>query len=119
MTTALIPPTNCKINYYQFIFFILVFFFFYKQNIVYNLFSSRSNKDAMTYEDVSLLCDLFYLPFEHGSAGTQILHDFNWLKTHAHVVCNSRSTNGCAADVSDTTVKDPEVKLTFCLLINI
>lgn len=63
----------------------------------------------MTYEDVSLLCDLFYLPFEHGSAGTQILHDFNWLKTHAHVVCNSLLSNGCGADVSETTMKDPEV----------
>lgn len=69
----------------------------------------RHDKDPMTYEDVALLCDLFYLPFEHGSGGTQILHDFNWLKTHAHVVCNNHASNGCTTDVAGRAMKDPEV----------
>lgn len=30
-----------------------------------------------------LLCDLFYLPFEHGSRGLRLMHDFHWLTTHA------------------------------------
>lgn len=40
----------------------------------------------LTHEDLSLLCDLFYLPFEHGGQGIQILQEFNWLKSNAHVV---------------------------------
>lgn len=40
----------------------------------------------LTHEDLSLLCDLFYLPFEHGGQGIQLLQEFNWLKSNAHVV---------------------------------
>ncbi|KAK3932161.1 Protein O-GlcNAcase [Frankliniella fusca] len=69
-----------------------------------------AEKQSMTYEDVALLCDLFYLPFEHGSGGTQILHDFNWLKTHAHVVCRNHPINGCSPDVSEEGMKNPEVQ---------
>ncbi|KAI4497198.1 hypothetical protein M0802_007682 [Mischocyttarus mexicanus] len=50
---------------------------------------SLSMKDAdkqLTQEDLCLLCDLFYLPFEHGGQGIQLLQEFNWLKSNAHVV---------------------------------
>lgn len=40
----------------------------------------------LTYEDLSLLCDLFYLPFEHGGQGIQLLQEFNWLKSNAYLV---------------------------------
>ncbi|XP_003426978.1 protein O-GlcNAcase isoform X2 [Nasonia vitripennis] len=40
----------------------------------------------LTTEDLSLLCDLFYLPFEHGGQGIQLLQEFNWLKSNAHIV---------------------------------
>ncbi|KAL1137769.1 hypothetical protein AAG570_009465 [Ranatra chinensis] len=40
----------------------------------------------MNVEDVSLLCDLFYLPFEHGTQGVQLLQEFYWLHTNAHLV---------------------------------
>ncbi|KAJ8715469.1 hypothetical protein PYW07_009951 [Mythimna separata] len=39
--------------------------------------------NALVADDLLLLCDLFYLPFEHGSRGLRLLHDFNWLSTHA------------------------------------
>ncbi|KAH9629905.1 hypothetical protein HF086_008196 [Spodoptera exigua] len=39
--------------------------------------------NALVADDLLLLCDLFYLPFEHGSRGLRLLHDFNWLTTHA------------------------------------
>ncbi|XP_072935838.1 protein O-GlcNAcase [Epargyreus clarus] len=39
--------------------------------------------NAITADDLVLLCDLFYLPFEHGSRGLRLMHDFNWLTTHA------------------------------------
>ncbi|XP_015429236.1 PREDICTED: protein O-GlcNAcase [Dufourea novaeangliae] len=50
---------------------------------------SQDSIDAdkrLTQEDLSLLCDLFYLPFEHGGQGIQLLQEFNWLKSNAHVV---------------------------------
>lgn len=40
----------------------------------------------LTHEDILLLCDLFYLPFEHGGQGIQLLQEFNWLKSNAHIV---------------------------------
>ncbi|CAB3257687.1 unnamed protein product [Arctia plantaginis] len=38
---------------------------------------------ALTADDLVLLCDLFYLPFEHGSRGLRLLHDYHWLTAHA------------------------------------
>lgn len=40
----------------------------------------------LTEEDLLLLCDLFYLPFEHGPQSVQFLTEFNWLKSNAHLV---------------------------------
>ncbi|KAG6462439.1 protein O-GlcNAcase isoform X2 [Manduca sexta] len=45
--------------------------------------SESMESHALVAEDLVLLCDLFYLPFEHGSRGLRLLHDFNWLATHA------------------------------------
>ncbi|XP_034837403.1 protein O-GlcNAcase isoform X1 [Maniola hyperantus] len=44
---------------------------------------SSLEPDALTTDDLLLLCDLFYLPFEHGSRGLRMMHDFYWLTTHA------------------------------------
>jgi len=41
-----------------------------------------------------LLCDLFYLPFEHGSRGQKLLVEFNWLKGNANVILQDRSAGG-------------------------
>ncbi|XP_052752781.1 LOW QUALITY PROTEIN: uncharacterized protein LOC113514282 [Galleria mellonella] len=38
---------------------------------------------SLCAEDLVLLCDAFYLPFEHGSRGLRLLHDFHWLACHA------------------------------------
>ncbi|KAL8621289.1 hypothetical protein ACOMHN_008114 [Nucella lapillus] len=38
----------------------------------------------MTEEDVHLLVDLFYLPFEHGSKSLQLLQCLHWLTVNAH-----------------------------------
>ncbi|KAJ3642974.1 hypothetical protein Zmor_025718 [Zophobas morio] len=43
-------------------------------------------ENELTFEDLALLCDLFYLPFEHGGQGLQLLQEFNWLKSNAHIV---------------------------------
>lgn len=45
-----------------------------------------SKDKDLTAADLTLLCDLFYLPFEHGGSGIQLLQEFHWLKTNAQVV---------------------------------
>lgn len=42
----------------------------------------------MTIDDLNLLCDLFYLPFEHGSKALQLLNEFYWLKSNALLLIN-------------------------------
>ena len=44
----------------------------------------------LTVEDVSLLIDLFYLPFEHGAQGMQLLNEFQWLKSNGYLVADYR-----------------------------
>jgi protein O-GlcNAcase/histone acetyltransferase len=46
--------------------------------------------NLLTYDDVSLLVDLFYLPFEHGGHGLQLLNEFHWLKSNGHLVSDYR-----------------------------
>lgn len=45
-----------------------------------------TNDSNVSIEDLWLLCDLFYLPFEHGSKGLTILNEFHWLKNNASVL---------------------------------
>ncbi|KAG5894231.1 hypothetical protein JTB14_002280 [Gonioctena quinquepunctata] len=56
------------------------------QMLVENNSDIERIKADLTYEDLALLCDLFYLPFEHGGQGLQLLQEFNWLKSNAHLV---------------------------------
>lgn len=57
----------------------------------------------LTHEDLSLLCDLFYLPFEHGGQGIQLLQEFNWLKSNASVLVkkSNEEKDSCKPDVSN------------------
>lgn len=61
----------------------------------------------LTHEDLSLLCDLFYLPFEHGGQGIQLLQEFNWLKSNAYVVMkkSKEEESTSESDVSYITSK--------------
>lgn len=52
----------------------------------------------LTHEDLSLLCDLFYLPFEHGGQGVQLLQEFNWLKSNAYVVMKKSKEEESASE---------------------
>ncbi len=40
----------------------------------------------LTSEDIHLLVDLFYLPFEHGSIGVNMLQEIHYLKMNAHII---------------------------------
>lgn len=50
--------------------------------------SSEANLQTITAADISLMCDLFYLPFEHGNRALRLLNEFNWLKSNAAVLVN-------------------------------
>ncbi|KAM4704281.1 protein O-GlcNAcase [Rhinophrynus dorsalis] len=42
--------------------------------------------EAVSLEDLQLLADLFYLPYEHGPKGVQMLKEFQWLRANSSVV---------------------------------
>ncbi|KAG8435392.1 hypothetical protein GDO86_013371 [Hymenochirus boettgeri] len=49
--------------------------------------------EAVTLEDLQLLSDLFYLPYEHGQKGVQMLKEFQWLRANSSVVSVNCSGN--------------------------
>lgn len=71
------------------------------------LFSFRSDGKNITVDDLFLLCDLFYLPFEHGSRSLQIINEFYWLKSNASVLINSYKKG------QDLSTAKPEVQEWF------
>lgn len=54
-----------------------------------------------------MLCDLFYLPFEHGSRSLQIINEFYWLKSNATVLVSSLKRG------QDISTAKPEVQEWF------
>lgn len=64
----------------------------------------------LTEEDLLLMCDLFYLPFEHGPQSVQYLTEFNWLKSNAYLVSNE---NLRKSKKKDSTNSKPEVSILF------
>lgn len=48
--------------------------------------SEDEKSDTINYDDILLLCDLFYLPFEHGKQGLTIMEEFHWLKINAYLL---------------------------------
>jgi protein O-GlcNAcase/histone acetyltransferase len=58
-------------------------------------------EESLTVDDLHLLCDLFYLPFEHGSQGLQILNEFHWLKTNSHIVAGITSRDRDKPEVAE------------------
>ena len=50
-------------------------------------------KDKLELEDLLLLTDLFYLPFEHGKKAVTIMTEFNWLKSNSHLVIEHNKNN--------------------------
>lgn len=51
--------------------------------------------EPLTVDDLSLLAELFYLPYEHGNKAVQMLKEFNWLRANSSVVsvnCKRKET---------------------------
>lgn len=53
----------------------------------------RNCLQNITCDDILLFCDLFYLPFEHGKQGLQLLNEFQWLKINANVMLKKSDLN--------------------------
>ena len=53
-------------------------------------------KLEFSYDDLQMVVDFFFLPFEHGTKSSQLLHDLHWLKSNAHIMMKSRRKVGCS-----------------------
>lgn len=50
----------------------------------------ESTPPTLNRADLELLCELFYLPFEHGPRANFLIEEFLWLKNNAYVVRQSK-----------------------------
>lgn len=55
------------------------------------------------YDEVDLLINMFYLPFDYGSRPLHLLHELHWLRCNAHLVSCKK---GKVADVSKERVAE-------------
>jgi protein O-GlcNAcase/histone acetyltransferase len=63
--------------------------------------SEDEKSDKITYDDILLLCDLFYLPFEHGKQGLSIMTEFHWLKINAYHLSDIQATNSPKTEIQE------------------
>lgn len=54
----------------------------------------------LTPSDISLLVDLFYLPFEHGFQGCSMLCELHWLKVNAHTPTEAKSATATEEQIA-------------------
>lgn len=71
-----------------------------KTSLTLPLDSTQDNSDGLTVDDLHLLADLFYLPFEHGRQGITIMKEFNWLKINSHLVIDYKKDGEIKPEVS-------------------
>ncbi|XP_071513082.1 protein O-GlcNAcase isoform X1 [Panulirus ornatus] len=65
-----------------------------KTSLTLPLDTTQDNLEELTVDDLQLLADLFYLPFEHGRHGINIMNEFNWLKINSHLVIDYKKSDG-------------------------
>ena len=53
--------------------------------------STPKETSLLSVEDVSLIVDLFYMPFEHGAKAVNMLNEIHWLKCNAYVLTQSKN----------------------------
>uniref|UniRef100_A0A3Q3WAS9 Protein O-GlcNAcase n=1 Tax=Mola mola TaxID=94237 RepID=A0A3Q3WAS9_MOLML len=72
--------------------------------------------EPLTLEDLSLLAELFYLPYEHGNKAIQMLREFNWLRANSSVVsvnCKPKETE----KVTEWQLRAEKFEEMCCLVI--
>ncbi|EJW88664.1 hyaluronidase [Wuchereria bancrofti] len=55
-------------------------------------FHSDSEANVTGVDQVAIFVDMFYLPFEHGRRGIQMLQEFSWLHENSYVMRRSSSS---------------------------
>ncbi|XP_021351407.1 protein O-GlcNAcase-like isoform X2 [Mizuhopecten yessoensis] len=73
------------------------------------LTASKICDNKTYYEDLSLLVDLFYLPFEHGTQGVKMLQNLRWVKCNAFQVTQAQKKQSEVAEWmenADTFITD-------------
>lgn len=85
-----------------------------------------SQLSRITSLDILLLCDLFYLPFEHGEKALHLLNEFQWIKSNAQVLlsnetgCNHEESvqewkrRACAFQTLCQKICELKKKIAFC-----
>ena len=74
--------------------------------------SVNSVSEALiTIDDLELLCDMFYLPWEHGPKAIQILNEFYWLKTHAGVMLINGQNINCGLTASEDDPDEVDIQV--------
>ncbi|XP_033633263.1 protein O-GlcNAcase-like isoform X2 [Asterias rubens] len=61
----------------------------------------KATHEKITVDDVLLLVELFYLPYEHGRKAVEMLEEIHWLKINAHHVCEAKKKS----NPSDTAME--------------
>lgn len=46
--------------------------------------------EDFTCDDIQMIVDFFFLPFEHGIKSSQLLDDLHWLKSNSHLVMEKK-----------------------------
>ncbi|XP_067937345.1 protein O-GlcNAcase-like isoform X2 [Watersipora subatra] len=52
-----------------------------------------TDDNKLTVDDLEMICDMFYLPFEHGPKALHTLTEFQWLNSNSHVVNQLKKHN--------------------------
>lgn len=89
----------------------LAFSFLLFDSLINRILNFRCDEKEITVNDLFLLCDLFYLPFEHGSRSLQIINEFYWLKSNATVLISSYKKG------QDLSSAKPEVRDFFSFFL--
>ena len=63
------------------------------QTLVCPLLAGDQSARGITHDDVQLLVEMFYLPFEHGSRAVEMLTELHWLKENYHRLKEAKSRN--------------------------
>ena len=64
-----------------------------------------TSTNEFSYEDINFFIDLFYLPFEHGSNGLQLLNEFNWLLNNAIQIANYHAKKALNSEKSPDVIE--------------
>ncbi|KAH9524612.1 hypothetical protein Btru_027330 [Bulinus truncatus] len=56
---------------------------------------------VFTEDDALLLCDLFYMPFEHGAQGLFFLQRLFWLRNNAHTVTRQNDSDANKFEITE------------------